>query len=107
MYTGKIDALVPDIINNNEVEMQSIRYPSPVPFLPTNSELPEAQGDEYTVNVRINYETEERVSVFHSGILKSYLQCWKLCESLVHKKDLYTTCDGYEKEEYNTINNLH
>ena len=74
--------------------------------MPLYSVLREAQDDTHTIKVRINDETEEQVSVFHGGVPESYLEYCKLCESLIHKKDLHIMFDGYVKEETNVIDDL-
>ena len=68
--------------------------------------LPGAQDDKYIIKVRINNGTKEQVSVFHGGVPESYLEYCKLCESLIHKKDLHIMFDGYVKEETNVIDDL-
>ena len=49
--------------------------------------------------MRINKQNEERVSVFHGGILETYLQYIKICKNLVRKKELRVLYAGYKKEE--------
>ena len=95
-----MNALVPEILNKNEVERQSLRRPAPVPFVPPIAELPATRdNDKHAVKVKINDETEERVSVFHGGVPEAYLQYIKICETLIRKKDLRTTYEGYLREE--------
>ena len=95
-----MNALVPEILNKNEVERQSLRRPAPVTFVPPIAELPATRdNDKHAVKVKINDETEERVSVFHGGVPEAYLQYVKICENLIHKKDLRTTFEGYWREE--------
>ena len=96
----KINALVPENLNKKEVERQSLRHPAPVPFVPLNAELPITRdNDKHVMKVRINDENEELVSVFHGGVPEAYLQCVKICENLIRRKDLRTTFEGYWREE--------
>ena len=71
-----------------------------MPFVPPNAELPATRdNDKHAIKVRINDETEERVSVFHGGAPEAYLRYIKICRNLICKKDLRTTFEGCWREE--------
>ena len=67
---------------------QSLRRTAPVPFVPPSPELLETKDNMCLIKVRINKQTDERISVFHGGIPEMYLQYIKIYEKLVYKKDL-------------------
>ena len=94
-----VNALIPKHLDKNEAKRQSIQRPELLSFVPPSPELPETKDNKHAINVRINKETKEHVSVFHGGILETYLQYFKIYRNLVLKKDLYTTFNRYEKEE--------
>ena len=70
-----------------------------MPSPPPSPDLPEMKDNKYSIKVRVNKQTDERVSVFHWGIREMYLQYIKIYENLVYKKDLQVLYDRYEKEE--------
>ena len=89
-----MNALVPELLNKNKVERQSLWYPAPVLFVQLSYELTEAHDDnKHTINVRINNEIKEQVSVVYGGVPDAYLQYCKLCESLVCKTNPYNMFD--------------
>ena len=67
-----MNVLIPEYLNKNEVERQNLQLPVPVLFIPPSSEISEAKDAKHTTKIRINNETNERVSVFHGGVPEAY-----------------------------------
>ena len=94
-----MNPLVPEHLNKNEVKRKSLRCSAPVPFVPPVLEIPESKENKHSIKLRINKQTDERVSVFHGGIPEAYLQYIEICENLICKKELKILYQGYEEEE--------